>query len=221
LPSLEFSLLEPKLKLVDLPLNQLLMRTGEPIEFFYFIDTAVASILNLMQDGKSVEVGLAGKEGVVGLPLLGGFKTSAHRVVAQGEGTAYRLKAADFTKLLPQCASLQMALVRYSQRLLMQATQIAACNRLHEVDERLARWLLMTHDRTIQAQLPLTQEFLSQMLGTRRASVSVAAGILQKRGLIRYARGRITILDRPGLEGASCECYQAIQRQAENWESER
>ena len=220
LPTKEFNLLFSKLTLVNLSLHDVLQEAGGQIEFSYFPDTAMASILNVMEDGRSVEVGLAGKEGFVGIPLIAGFNTGSTRIVAQAEGTAYKLSAEDLRGVLPQCPELELQLLRYSQEAAMQVSQIAACNRLHDVDERLARWLLMSQDRIDSDFLPLTQEFLAQMLGTRRASVSVSAAILQKAGLIQYARGHVTILDRPGLEEACCECYAAMNQQLENWQQE-
>jgi len=144
-----------------------------------------------MNDGKSVEVGLAGWEGFVGMPLAVGFGSSASRAVIQAEGTAFRINADDIRQALPKCPQLMMSLMRYSQEAAMEVTQIAACNRLHSVETRLARWLLMSQDRIRKDILPLTQEFLSQMLGTRRASVSVAAAVLQRAGLIKYNRGHV------------------------------
>jgi CRP-like cAMP-binding protein len=205
---------------VSLRLNDVLQEAGEAIQYCYFPNTAMASILNVMDDGKSVEVGLAGWEGFVGMPLVAGFRTSSSRVVTQADGTAYRISADDMRKALRECPKLIFALLRYSQKATMELGQLAACNRLHNVNERLARWLLMTQDRIRKDILPLTHEFLSQMLGTRRASVSVAAGIFQRAGLIVYNRGQVTILNRPELENASCGCYKAICQQLENWEKE-
>ncbi len=219
-PNGECDFIFDKLTLVNLSLHDVLQEVGQPIQYGYFPNTAMASILNIMSDGKSVEVGLTGPEGFVGLPLLSGFRTSASRVVTQGAGTAFRIKAEDLQSSLGPCPQLQADLQRYSQEFMMEVTQIAACNRLHEIEARLARWLLMTHDRIGSATLPLTQEFLSQMLGTRRASVSVAAAILQRAGLIQYVRGQVVILDRMALEKASCECYAIIQRQLETWRKE-
>ncbi len=220
LPRKESDLLFSKLILVKLRLHDVLQEAGEPIEFSYFPNTAMASVLNVMADGRSVEVGLAGKEGFVGLPLIAGFRTSPNRINTQSEGMAFKVDAEALGEILRQCPELARHLLRYSQVMAMEATQLAACNRLHEVDERLARWLLMSHDRIGTDALPLTQEFLAQMLGTRRASVSVAASILQRAGLIKYARGHVTILNRPGLEEATCECYGVIKQQLENWQSE-
>ena len=173
-----------------------------------------------MADGKSVEVGLAGKEGFVGVPLLAGFSTSPSRVVMQVDGNAFRISPVDLQDVLEVCPNLNRNLQRFGQVLGMQATQVAACNRLHEVDQRLARWLLMSQDRLSGDVVPLTQETLSNMLGTRRASVTEAAGILQRAGLITYHRGDVKIDDRRGLEAASCECYFAMKRLAEKWSGE-
>jgi len=173
-----------------------------------------------MADGKSVEVGLAGKEGFVGLPLVVGLSTSPTRVVAQVAGSAFRIRASDFMLALRRCPQLERQLNRFTHAMAMQATQVAACNRAHEVDERLARWLLMSQDRLGGDLIPLTQEFLAHMLGTRRASVTVAAGILQKAGLIKYTRGAVNVVNRAKLEDASCECYQSMVRQSNNWELE-
>ena len=220
LPPKESAFILARGTMVNLKLHDLLQEAGEVISYCYFPNSAMGSILNLMDDGKSVEVGLAGKEGFIGLPLMAGFRSSASRVVTQGEGTAFRINAESMLKVLRTCPQLNLALLRYSQEATMEVTQIAACNRLHPVEQRLARWLLMSHDRIGHDVLPLTQEFLSQMLGTRRASVSVAAGVLQKAGLIRYSRGRVSIMTREGVENASCECYRVIQKQLENWRNE-
>ncbi|HXN18341.1 MAG TPA: Crp/Fnr family transcriptional regulator [Candidatus Binatus sp.] len=208
------------LEFVELPTRTILNETATPIEFTYFVESGLASVLNIMEDGKSVEVGLMGKEGFAGIPLLVGFKTSPSRVVMQIQGSAFRTRAKDFLALLPECPQLEKALFRLSQEMSVQSAQIAACNRLHEVDERLARWLLMCQDRLGGNKVPLTQEFLAHMLGTRRASVTVAAGMLQKAGLIDYTRGEVKIENRKELENAACECYGTIVRQAQIWHSE-
>ncbi len=220
LPRKERDAVLSKLTLVKLNSRDILQEVGEEIKFGYFPNTAMASVLNIMSDGKSVEVGLTGKEGFIGLPLVAGFRTSVTRINTQAEGTAFRVEAKAFLAVLSRCPQLNLALFRCSQEAIMQVTQIAACNRLHEVDERLARWLLMCQDRIESDLLPLTQEFLSQMLGTRVASVSVAAAVLQRAGLIRYSRGRVTVLKRAGLEEAACECYQVMQNHLESWERE-
>jgi CRP-like cAMP-binding protein len=220
LPAKECDAILKNLEFIELPTHFELHEAGEPIKFAYFIESGLASVLTMMVDGKSVEVGLAGKEGFIGLPLLVGFTTSATRVIMQVEGSAYRINAKDFLKLLSTCPTLAKRLSRYSLDLGMQAVHVAACNRLHEVDERLARWLLMSQDRLGGDAVPLTQEFLAHMLGTRRASVTVAAGILQKAGLITYNRGHVTIENRVLLEDAACECYAAMKKQSMKWDQE-
>jgi CRP-like cAMP-binding protein len=167
-----------------------------------------------------VEVGLIGKEGFSGTPLVAGFRTSHTRTVVQAEANAFRIDADALRVLLAKCPQLEHQLNRFTQLMAVQVTQVAACNRLHEVNERLARWLLMTQDRVGSKHLPLTQEFLGQMLGTRRSSVTVSAGTLQKAGLISYTRGNVTILDRRNLEDASCDCYALLTRQVREWQSQ-
>lgn len=220
LPRKEFSQLFPSLEFVRLTLHQVMHEAGETIRSGYFLNSGLGSVLTTQPDGKTVEVGLIGKEGFVGVPVIFGFKTSGLRVITQGDGTAYRADVDALLRLLPKCPALEKQLQRFSLMIGMQSTQLAACNRLHDVVERLARWLLMSHDRIGGTTLPLTQEFLSQMLGTRRASVTVAAGVLQKAGMIEYSRGAVTILDRPKLEAATCDCYQVIERQKMKWQSE-
>ena len=220
LPANEYAEVLKKAEFVELATDTSLQEEGEQIKYAYFVNSGLASVLNVLSDGKSVEVGLAGKEGFVGLALVVGFSTGSTRVVMQVAGSAYRIAAADFAQVLSRCAKLEKSLNRYAQQLGVQAVHVAACNRLHEVDERLARWLLMSQDRLGEEVVPLTQEFLAHMLGTRRASVTVGAGILQKAGLITYSRGSVKVLDREGLEDASCECYAAIRRQSEKWDNE-
>jgi CRP-like cAMP-binding protein len=220
LPKKEYDLVLSKLVFLYLRLHDLLQEAGQPVQYCYFPTTAMASILNIMKDGKSIEVGLAGWEGFVGMAVVAGFHSSALKVVTQAQGTAFRINADDLRTTLRTCPQLVVSLMRYSQEATMEVTQIAACNRLHEMEERLARWLLMSQDRIAKDTLPLTQEFLSQMLGTRRASVSVAATNLQRAGLIQYNRGHVTILNREALKSASCECYGAIRKQLDSWQEE-
>jgi CRP-like cAMP-binding protein len=220
LPAGELNAIAKKMELVDLPTHSVLHEAGEPLAHAFFINGGLASVLNVMTDGKSVEVGLAGKEGFVGLPLVVGLSTSPTQVIMQVAGSAYQITAPDFKEVLSHSPALEKSLNRYAQSLGMQAVHVAACNRLHEVDERLARWLLMSQDRLGGDVVPLTQEFLAHMLGTRRASVTVAAGILQKAGFITYNRGSVRIDDRSGLEDAACECYASIRQQTEMWEKE-
>ncbi|HEY4902247.1 MAG TPA: Crp/Fnr family transcriptional regulator [Candidatus Sulfotelmatobacter sp.] len=184
----------------------------------YFCNSGLISILSVFPDGKSVEVALVGNEGFIGLPLVVGFRTATTRAVVQIESTVFRVDGEALVEILGQCPTLERRLQQFSQVMTMQVTQIAACNRLHEVDERLARWLLMSADRIASNSVPLTQELLAQMLGTRRSSVTVAAGILQKAGLIAYTRGDVRIVDRHGLEEIACECYGIMQQQVTEWE---
>ena len=220
LPARERDLIFPHLMFMDLPTHVVLHEPGDPIKFGYFLNTGLASVLTVLAEGKSVEVGLTGKEGFVGLPLIIGFSTSPTRTVIQIKATGFRINGKNLTHVIRQTPSLTNLLQRYVQILGLQGTQVAACNRLHEVDERLARWLLMCQDRIGSNFVPLTQEFLAHMLGTRRASVTVAAGILQKAGLITYQRGHVNIVDRPRLEAACCECYGMMHQQNKRWTSE-
>ncbi len=218
LPVKEREMLVSKLEFVRLKTHHVLHEPGDTLKSAYFCDTGLISILSVLPDGKSVEVGLVGSEGFVGLPLIAGFRTSPTRAVAQIEATAFRVDGETLMVILRQCPKLERRLQQFSQVSAMQVTQIAACNRLHEVNERLARWLLMSADRIGSNSVPLTQEFLAQMLGTRRSSVTVAAGILEKAGLITHSRGDVQIIDRRKLEEAACDCYTIMQRQTEKWQ---
>ena len=209
-----------KLEFVRLQLHQVIHEAGETIKSGYFLNNGLASVLSVQPDGKSVEVGLIGNEGFVGLGLLVGYRSSPARVVVQGDGTAYRCSAEALTQLVQDCPQLRQGLNRFVFQLAMQTTQIAACNRLHDVEERLARWILMSQDRIGSDTLPMTQEFISHMLGTRRSSVTVSAGILAKAGLISQTRGTVTVLNRKNLEEAACDCYGIVQRQLKDWEAE-
>ena len=211
LPQEEYERLNAYLETVFLKLKQNLYLPNEPIEYIYFVNSGVASLLNLMEDGTAVEVATIGNEGMVGLPVFLGADRIPGQAMVQIPGDALRMKADVFKDKVTPGSPLHDLLQRYTQTLFNQIAQSAACNRLHSVEERMCRWLLMTQDRVGQNAFVLTQEFLSQMLGVRRPTVSIAASILQKAGLIRYSRGNITILDREGLENASCECYKIIQ----------
>ena len=222
LPSQECDSIFSELTFVPLRTRDVLQEAEEPIKYAYFVDSGMVSILSVMQDGKSVEVGLTGKEGCTGLQVAAGFKTSDNRAVVQIEGTAFRVSSQGFIRVLRQCPALARRIYQYAVMMAMQGTQVAACNRLHEVDERLARWLLMSHDRmgSDGAVIPLTHEFLAHMLGTRRSSVTVAAGLLAKAGLITYNRGHVKIENRDRLEDAACECYDLIRKHTEMWKKE-
>jgi CRP-like cAMP-binding protein len=210
LPDLALHQLAPHLTPVDLPMNLTLQEPGQTIETVYFLEDGICSIVATMEDGMSVEAGVIGREGFVGMPVMLGAAHSPNRSFMQIPGYGFRVKAQILTELADASAPLRSRLLRSVHGLLVQTAQTAACNRVHDLHERLARWLLMCHDRVQTDQLLITQEFLAIMLGTRRSSVSVAAGILQKAGLITYARGHVTIQNLPGLEDAACECYKVV-----------
>jgi len=225
LPEHEQDSIFPQLTFVPLRLHDVLHEPEEPIRYAYFVDSGMVSILSVMKDGKSVEVGLSGKDGCTGLQLAVGFKSSDTRALVQISGTAFRVSAQVLLRALPQCPVLLRRIQQYGHMIAMQGTQVAACNRLHEVDERLARWLLMSQDLVDgdgarDSVIPLTHEFLAHMLGTRRSSVTVAAGLLAKSGLITYNRGQVRIENRARLEDAACECYELIRRHADMWKRE-
>lgn len=220
LPAEECEIVFPKLEFLRLNHLQLLHEVGDTMKSGYFCNSGMISTLNVFPDGKSVEVGLIGKEGFVGLPLIAGLRSSPLRANVQIGGSAFRMDAQALSDSLVRCPQLALRLHQFSQIVTMQVAQIAACNRLHEVEERLARWLLMCADRAGNHRLPLTQDLLGQMLGTRRASVTIAAGVLQKAGFIDYRRGEVEILNRSKLEETSCECYETIKQQIETWQRE-
>jgi CRP-like cAMP-binding protein len=215
LPAEDFGLLRPYLQLVDLPLKKTLIVPDEPIRHVYFPDQGVASMLALLEGGGSVEVGMIGRDGMVGIHILLGVDTVNQECVVQIPGAGWRMEVAAFRETAIRSRSLSSSLHRFTMAFLLQVSQTAACNAAHQLDERLARWLLMTHDRADGDQLPLTHEYLSIMLAVRRSGVTTAAGALQKAGIIRYASGHITILNREALEMSSCECYRAVKDQSD------
>lgn len=220
LPPKEAEMLIPKLEFVRLKVHHVLHEPGDTLKSAYFPNSGLVSILSVFPDGKCVEVGLVGREGFIGLPLVAGFRTANTRAIIQIEASAFRIDADTLSAILQQSRMLDRRLQQFSQVLAMEVTQVAACNRLHEVNERLARWLLMSADRVESNCVPLTQEFLANMLGTRRSSVTVAAGMLEKAGLIANSRGRVDIIDRKRLEEAACDCYQMMRTQSAEWSSE-
>jgi len=220
LPPRERDLLFSKLEFMRLKTHQVLHEPGDTLKSAYFPNRGLVSILSVFPDGKSVEVGLVGKEGFIGLPLVAGFHTAPTRAIAQTEGSVFRVDSEALRGVHLQCPKLERQLQQFSQIMTMQVTQIAACNRLHAVNERLARWLLMSADRIGSNSVPLTHELLAQMLGTRRSSVTVAAGMLQKAGLITYSRGDVKIIDRRKLEAAACACYRIMLLQIKEWQGE-
>lgn len=211
LPRKEYRHLIDNMEQVVLTYGEILYESGAQIKHVYFPNDAVVSLLTLVDRHRALEVGLVGREGMVGIPLALEIGISPVRALVQGTGTAMRMNAAPFLQELRQSHALKRALHRYTYSLMTQITQTAACNRFHVIEARLARWLLMTHDRVQSASFRLTQDFLSQMLGVRRVGVTKAARTLQQDGLIRYSRGNIAILDRKGLEAACCSCYEIVR----------
>ena len=201
------------LRQVELPLRTILYRPNEIITAVHFPESGYASLIAALDDGDAAEVGIIGREGMLGLPLALGDDRSFVEVLIQGEGTALQLDARVFQTAMEDNVALRTMILRYSLAFNAQITMTAACNGRHHIDQRLARWLLMAHDRVQKDQFPMTHEFLSMMLGVRRAGVTIAAGALQKGGFITYDRGRVRIEDRPGLEAISCECHDVAQRE--------
>lgn len=210
----EYQRLLPHFQEIPLILEQTLYQPGDLISDVYFPNSGIVSLLAGDAERATLEVGLVGREGMVGLPVFMGISTSRNCAVVQGPGVALRMKATTLRKECNDGSALRRLLQRYTHSLLTQVTQSAVCNQFHSIDARLARWLLMTHDRMGEDEFPLTQEFLSHMLGVRREGVSRAASDLQKRNLISYSRGRLKILDRQGLEAISCGCYEIIRDEA-------
>ncbi|HYP02614.1 MAG TPA: Crp/Fnr family transcriptional regulator [Pyrinomonadaceae bacterium] len=217
LPKKECQRLLTDLEPMKLTFGDILFEPGDNIEHVYFPNNGIISLLSAVGEREHVEVGIVGNEGMAGLPVFMGVNKSRNRGLVQGEGSALRMKAAVLRTATRNGNALTALLHRYTHSLLTQISQSAACNRFHLVNERLARWLLMTHDRTEGDEFRLTQEFLSQMLGVRREGVTVAAGILQKQKLIRYSRGQIRILDRAGLEATACKCYEVVKDEYDNF----
>lgn len=203
--------LVPMLEHVTFSLGQVIYESGGKLEYIYFPTTSVVSLLYTMESGMTAEMGLTGNDGAVGIALFLGGDTTPNRAVVQIAGDAFRMRAKLLQQEFARGGALQRILLRYTQALITQISQTAVCNRLHSVEQRLSRWLLLSHDRVKTAELMMTQEFIANMLGGRRESVTVAAGLLQDAGLIHYARGRIIIRDRKGLEGAVCECYRIVK----------
>jgi CRP-like cAMP-binding protein len=211
LPPENLAQLLPKLHPVSLPLRKALLAPQERIEAVYFIESGWASVVAQLNDGTQAEIGLIGREGMVGLSLVGGVETAFAETYMQAGGEGLRMEASAFQRELDENSDLRRRLFRYSEAMHAQTAQTAACNGRHELEQRLARWLLMAHDRTDGDELLITQEFLSLMLCVYRPSVTVVAGILQRAGIIRYSKGNITMLDRDALEATACDCYRTVQ----------
>ena len=203
----------PQLEWVDLPLGQVLYESGRTLSHVYFPTSAIVSLLYVMENGASAEIAVVGNEGLVGISLFMGGDSTPSRAVVQSAGAGFRLKASLMKAEFDRAGPVMHLLLRYTQALITQMAQTAVCNRHHSLDQQLCRWLLLSLDRLSGNELVMTQELIANMLGVRREGVTEAALKLQAAGLIRYARGRISVLDRPGLEARTCECYAVVKRE--------
>jgi len=206
LPAIEYERLLGDLEPISMPLGEVLYESGSHLGHVYFPTTSIVSLLYVMEDGASAEIAVVGNEGIIGVALFMGGETTPSRAVVQSAGHAYRLSGQLLKREFTDSAAMQHLLLRYTQALLTQMAQTAVCNRHHSVDQQLCRWLLLSLDRLASSELTMTQELIANMLGVRREGVTEAAGKLQDAGLIHYSRGRITVVDRPGLEARACEC---------------
>jgi CRP-like cAMP-binding protein len=213
LPHKERSLWSPHLEPVELPLGTVIYESGGKLTHVYFPTSAIVSLLYVMENGGSAEIAVVGFEGLVGISLFMGGETTPSRAVVQSGGTGFRLKASLVMEAFNQAGPVLHLLLRYTQALITQMAQTAVCNRHHSLDQQLCRWLLLSLDRLRSNELVMTQELIANMLGVRREGVTEAAGRLDRAGLIRYQRGRITVLDRSGLEARTCECYAVVKRE--------
>jgi CRP-like cAMP-binding protein len=215
LPPAERERLFPHLKLVELPLGAALYESGDTLHHIHFPTNSIVSLLYVMEDGASAEIAIVGNEGAIGVGLFMGGETTPSRAIVQSAGYAFRLLGQQLKDEFHRNGAFQVLLLRYTQALITQMAQTAVCNRHHSVDQQLCRWLLLSLDRLSSNKLTMTQELISNMLGVRREGVTEAAGKLQKLGVIRYARGHITVLDRPRLEQLSCECYRVVKQETD------
>jgi CRP-like cAMP-binding protein len=213
LPKEEFERLNTDLLPVNLSLGEVIYESGEQLEFVYFPTTAIISLLYIMENGSTAEIGMTGNDGVVGIALYMGGSTTPSRAVVQSAGNAYKLRSKALRSEFGLGGIFQNILLLYTQSLMTQISQTAVCNRLHTVEQQLCRWLLINHDLLQSNTLIMTHDLIANMLGVRREGVSIAAGNLQKKGLISYVRGTITMLDRDGLKIAVCECYQVVKNE--------
>lgn len=213
LPGGDFERLAPHLEPVRLNSGRILYNAGDTIRHVFFPESGMASLVSVTEDGRTVEVGMIGNEGMVGVPVVLRIGTTPYQVTVQLAGVAVRVKASVLKAEFDRGGKLQDLLLRYTHTVLTQIAQSAACNRFHTVEERLCRWLLVSRDRAHKDTLHLTQEFLAQMMGVPRTSVTTFAGVLQRAGLISYSRGKIQLLDLRGLEAYSCECYRVVSEE--------
>lgn len=217
LPKKEYQQLLPQLRSTTLTFGEVLYNPGDTIKYVYFPNDAIISLLSAVGERSTLEVGMVGNEGMAGLPVFMGVNVSSTQALVQASGSAMRMTSAAVRNETKRLGSLHRLLHRYSHSLMTQISQSSACNRFHNVDSRLARWLLMTHERVVADEFRLTQDFMSHMLGVRREGVNKAAGALQTRNLIRYTRGVIEVLDRPGLEAVACGCYALIKAESDSY----
>ena len=213
LPDDEWQRWQPHLELAQLPLGTVLYESGGTLKNVYFPTTAIVSLLYVMENGDHAEIAVVGKEGLIGVSLFMGGGSTPSRAVVQSAGTGFRLNAVVMKEGFERGGPVMHLLLRYTQALITQMAQTAVCNRHHTLDQQLCRWLLLSLDRLSGNELTMTQELIANMLGVRREGVTEAAMNLQKAGLIRYSRGRISVLDRPGLERRSCECYAVVKKE--------
>ena len=211
LPPAEFDRLSAHFELIQMPLGEILYEAGGLLKFVYFPTTAIVSMLYVLENGASAEIAIVGNEGILGISLFMGGETTPSRAVVQSEGYGYRLKSEHLKAEFNRAGPVLRLLLRYTQALITQMTQTAVCNRHHSIEQQLCRWLLLSLDRLPSDNLRMTQELIANMLGVRREGVTEAAGKLQRLGLIRYSRGNIDVVDRPGLEKAVCECYAVVK----------
>jgi cAMP-binding proteins - catabolite gene activator and regulatory subunit of cAMP-dependent protein kinases len=211
LPEAEYGRLLPHLDLIELPLGEAIYESGDKLQYAYFPTDCIISLLYVMASGESAEIAVVGNEGVLGIALFMGGDTMPNRAVVQSAGLGYRLRSTLIQQEFGRNGPLLHLLLRYTQALITQMAQTAVCNRHHNVDQQLCRWLLLSLDRLPGNQLTMTQELIANMLGVRREGVTEAAGKLHRAGLIDYSRGHIIVLDRPGLEARVCECYQVVK----------
>jgi len=213
LPDADWQRWLPQLEAVELPLGQVLYESGTTLDHVYFPTTAIVSLLYVMENGASAEIAVVGNEGVVGISLFMGGESTPSRSVVQSAGQGFRLDAQTIKEEFNRSGPVMHLLLRYTQALITQMAQTAVCNRHHTLDQQLCRWLLLSLDRLKGSELVMTQELIANMLGVRREGVTEGALKLQQAGLIRYARGRISVLDRPGLEKRTCECYAVVKKE--------
>lgn len=213
LPPDEYASLLPSLEWVPTPLKTILHERGKPIEFAYFPFSGAHSILAIMENGDAVEVGTIGNEGFSTVDLLTGNEIATETNICQIPGESLRMPTRDFQRAISEDTALRRLCLHYLQAYLTQVSQAVACNRLHTIEQRFARWVLMSHDRVPGDEFQITQEFLADMLGVHRPSLSVVAQAYQQAGMIKYSRGNMSILDRPGLEKSCCECYRVVREQ--------